>query len=115
MVDVLTAAAHFDQRRPGKADVEAWLVALGPAIPKDDAIECVVEHYRRSTDRVMPAHVLALWEDLKATRRAAHGYPTAAQLEAAGWDPDVPGTYVHAIRNLAKAVEAGADPKALTS
>jgi hypothetical protein len=55
---VLTRAASFDQRTLGDADVDAWFQVIGDL----DFAECmakVIEHYRSSTDRLMPAHLRA--------------------------------------------------------
>jgi len=58
MALVLGKAAAFDQRTLGDADVEAWRECLGDAIDFDTAMERVTEHYRVSTERLMPVHLL---------------------------------------------------------
>lgn len=53
---VLAKAAAFDQRTIGRADIAAWHEALSD-LDVDVALEAVTRHYRRRTDRLMPAHV----------------------------------------------------------
>jgi hypothetical protein len=63
MAMVLTKASAFDLRTVGDADVEAWHECIGDRISFDAAMERVTEHYRHSTDRLMPAHLLAGEDD----------------------------------------------------
>lgn len=72
IVDVLTAAAAFDQRTVGRADVIAWHAAIG-TLPKDDAIAGVVAHYCESEDRLKPVHVIRHVEATRAARLRKHG------------------------------------------
>jgi hypothetical protein len=64
---VLAAAGTFDARHtpPTKEDArvraEGWARALHPAMPVEFAIGAVVEHYGRTTQAVMPAHVNDAW------------------------------------------------------
>lgn len=53
---LLGMAAAYDYRTVGPADVEAWHAALGD-VPFDAAREALIQHYRESTDRLMPAHL----------------------------------------------------------
>lgn len=55
-VDVLTVAAAYDRRTIGQADAIAWHAAIGD-LPFRDARQAVIDHYRESTDWLMPAHV----------------------------------------------------------
>lgn len=64
---VLGVAAAFDRRTVGEADALAWSAAL-PDVTADEARQAVVDHYRDSSDWVMPSHVRRL---ALAARRAA--------------------------------------------
>jgi len=56
---LLTAISVADYRfNPGDLDIAFWAEELGD-IHLDVAIEAVKRHYRESTDRIMPAHVVA--------------------------------------------------------
>jgi hypothetical protein len=58
MALVLGKAAAFDARTVGEADVEAWLECIGDELDFQTAMERVTEHYRTSTQRLMPADLL---------------------------------------------------------
>lgn len=64
---VLAAAAAFDQRTVGHADVAAWHAALGE-LDYEDARDAVTRHYRRTAERVMPVHVLEHASDIRTER-----------------------------------------------
>jgi len=64
---VLAAAAAFDQRTVGHSDVAAWHSALGE-LDFEDARDAVTRHYRKSTERVMPMHVLELAAEIRSHR-----------------------------------------------
>lgn len=57
VADVLTLAASFDARTVGNADVEAWFLAIGD-LDFEETMAAVIEHYKTSTDRLMPAHLI---------------------------------------------------------
>jgi hypothetical protein len=84
---VLAAAAARDNRKVGTVDVLAWLQDIGDLNP-DDALAAVSEHYRESTDRIMPAHVrrLALAAE-KERRRAARELFESQALRELESDP----------------------------
>jgi hypothetical protein len=65
---VLAKAAAFDQRTVGRADAMAWAEALEDVAP-DDALAAVARHYRDSTDRIMPAHVNRITDEIARERR----------------------------------------------
>lgn len=44
---------------------QAWASALDSAIPVEVAREIVIEHYRRNTTVIMPAHVNAEWKRIR--------------------------------------------------
>jgi hypothetical protein len=76
-MEVLGAAAAYDQRTAGRADAEAWARAL-PDIAPDEAARAVVAWYSRRRDRIMPSDVRALvtaarndaWERANPQQRA---------------------------------------------
>lgn len=72
VVDVLTAAATFDQRNVGRSDVVAWHAAIGD-LTRDDAIAAVIKHYQESTDRMMPAHIRRNVDAVRDARLRKHG------------------------------------------
>jgi hypothetical protein len=76
---LLAVAAAFDNRTVGETDATAWSLALGDATLAE-ASAAVVEHYTTSTERVMPAHVVAA---VRSNRRA--------NLRGAGEMPFPPG------------------------
>ncbi len=76
---VLAAAAAFDQRTVGTADVAAWHAALSE-LDYADARDAITRHYRTTTDRVMPVHVLHFAEEIRSERAQrtwedANGHP----------------------------------------
>jgi hypothetical protein len=56
---LLAFIAAFDQRTVGRADVLAWHDVLG-GYEFDRCTAAVRRHFRESTDRLMPAHVVRL-------------------------------------------------------
>jgi len=64
---VLAAAAAFDQRTVGTADVAAWHSALGE-LDYADARDAVTRHYRTTADRIMPVHVLHYAGEIRSER-----------------------------------------------
>lgn len=47
---------------------QAWASALDDAIPVEVAREIVIDHYRRNTTVLMPAHVNAEWKRIREMR-----------------------------------------------
>ena len=77
-IDVLSAIAAYDQRTIGRADAEAWHLAIGD-LDRDLALEAVVIHHKTSTERCKPAHVRAAANGIRRTRaEAAHARRVAA-------------------------------------
>lgn len=66
-IDVLSAIAAYDQRTIGKADVEAWHLAIGD-LDRELATEAVVIHHKTSTERCKPAHVRSIAGGIRRTR-----------------------------------------------
>ena len=56
---VLVKASAYDLRTVGQVDVIAWHEALSD-IDFADALDAVTQHFRDSTERLMPAHVRRL-------------------------------------------------------
>jgi hypothetical protein len=54
---LLTVAAAFDNRKPDPDAAKAWSIALGD-LPFTDCRDAIVAHYQRTTDWLMPAHVI---------------------------------------------------------
>lgn len=80
---VLAKAAAFDRRTVGDTDILAWHDALSD-LPTADCLTAVTEHYRESTDWLMPAHIRRIANDLdRARRREAREQLEADELQAA--------------------------------
>lgn len=79
---MLAAAMAYDNRKPGEANIAAWMEAAHRGGWRfDEALEAVKAHYDESTEFLMPAHINAL---LRQSRR--HPAPFA-ELEAATSTP----------------------------
>lgn len=59
---ILAKAAAFDARTVGEADIEAWHECIGD-LDFTDAMEAVTSHYRHSSDRLMPSHLVIAAEE----------------------------------------------------
>lgn len=57
MALVLAKAAAYDARTLSEYDVEAWYECVGDLNFKE-CMQAVTEHYRDSTERLMPAHLV---------------------------------------------------------
>jgi len=68
---ILAIAVAIDPRlgavdEPGfRAKVEGWSLALSPAMEFDFAREAIGNHYKSSTDSIMPAHLNTQWSNHK--------------------------------------------------
>lgn len=69
---LLGRVAAFDRRPVGRAEVAAWQAALDD-IGYREAEAAVVEHFRASTDWLMPAHVRRLVAAARSERVEAAG------------------------------------------
>jgi len=67
---VLTKAAAYDLRTIGEADVLAWHEVLRE-YDFADAMEAVSRHYAEHTERLMPAHVRRIAQEIERDRRRA--------------------------------------------
>lgn len=81
--ELLTVACAYDSRRPDRARAIAWADALGD-LDADDCVNAIRQHYRVSTEWVMPAHIRRLVRVIREDRRA--GSVVKALQEA----PNVP-------------------------
>lgn len=80
---ILMRASAVDNRDPSAAADEVWADALtraGVAYP--DCLAAVGEHYARSTDRLMPGHMIAIAREFARERAAAAR--NRAAIEATG-------------------------------
>ena len=66
---LLAVAAAFDNRKPDADAAKAWSVALD-GYPFVDCRDAIVAHYRKTTDWLMPAHVLELVKRVRDKRIA---------------------------------------------
>ena len=64
---LLALMALYDNRTVGNADVLAWLKVIGD-LSYQDAETAVTEHYRDTTERIMPAHVRQRVKAIRAER-----------------------------------------------
>ncbi|SDP10348.1 hypothetical protein SAMN04515671_2942 [Nakamurella panacisegetis] len=76
---LLGVCAAFDMRTVGEADSKVWAAALGD-LDLGEASNAVVAHYSTTTERIMPASLMAA---VKANRRRI--------IAAAGEPPFPPG------------------------
>jgi hypothetical protein len=76
---ILAAAMAYDNRKPGAANLLAWMEAANRGRwTFTDALEAVHDHYAKSPDFLMPAHVTAF---IRAkTRQPAPAAEAIAQL-----------------------------------
>jgi hypothetical protein len=64
---LLTVAAAFDNRKPDPDAAKAWSIALGD-LPFVDCRDAIVAHYQRTTDWLMPAHVIGAVRKVRQNR-----------------------------------------------
>lgn len=56
VTNLLAIVQTYDQRTVGETDVHAWHGTLGD-LPFGHCRDAVIQHFKGSTDRLMPAHV----------------------------------------------------------
>lgn len=57
---LLAVAVAYDNRKPGEANIAAWLEAADRGRwTFEAAVEAIHEHYARSTEFLMPGHITA--------------------------------------------------------
>jgi len=93
---LLSFMASFDQRTIGEADAMAWGSVLGN-ISLEHAQEAVRRHYRTSSERAMPAHIVA---GVQKILEEVSGVPIGPGLssEVPDADPDDVRGYMGALR-----------------
>lgn len=69
VVDLLTLISARDNRNIGQITVMAWVGDVGD-LDFDDAARAVGEHFRESTDWLMPAHIRRIVKRLRDERLA---------------------------------------------
>jgi len=79
---VLATAMAYDNRRPGEANIAAWMEAADRGRWSfEAAVEAVHQHYATSTEFLMPAHVTKLVRS--AMRQPGPVSEAVAHLEGA--------------------------------
>jgi len=92
---LLALAAAFDRRTVGEADAMAWASTLDD-LRLEDCIDAVKNHYRESTEWIMPSHVRA---GVRAIHRERIAYVRQHDPHAVpDADPDDVPAYLAAIR-----------------
>ncbi len=76
---VLAMIGTYDRREFTPTDVEAWQAAWDPALTFEDARHAVSEHYRTSTDWLMPAHINRIAKARRDDRFQQKVLPTAEE------------------------------------
>jgi hypothetical protein len=56
---LLAKVQAYDRRTVGKSDIDAWYEALDD-VDLPPALAAVTQHYRQTTEFIMPAHIRAL-------------------------------------------------------
>ncbi len=78
---VLATAMAYDNRKPGEANIAAWMEAADRGRwTYEDAIEAVHQHYATSTQFLMPGHITAV---VRARLQLPAPAREVARLEAA--------------------------------
>jgi hypothetical protein len=69
---LLTVAAAFDNRKPDPDAAQAWALALD-GLPFIDCRDAIVQHYRGSSEWLMPSRVIATVRQVRNKRIAEAG------------------------------------------
>ena len=95
---LLAVVMAYDNRKPGEANVTAWLEqGVRCRWTYDEAREAVHAHFASSTDFLMPAHITA---HIRAERSRQPTHTPFAEIEgAAPADPERIGALVSALAN----------------
>jgi hypothetical protein len=72
---ILAKIAAYDRRTVGEADVEAWTEALDGLVTVQDAMTAVRDHFRESSEWLMPVDIIKRSKALRFRRINAAGYP----------------------------------------
>lgn len=99
---LLTMAAAYDARTIGEADVIAWHAVLQD-VDFADAQTALVDHFRISTYRLMPAHICQGVKAMRAERlRGVDILDLGSDV-----DPDDVETYIATVRRRRDDIAAG--------
>lgn len=89
---LLAVCAAYDNRKPDPDTAQAWALALD-GIRFHDARDVIVDHYKQSTDWIMPAHVRRGVKKLRGKRLEAMADPIPpadlTPLQTIAWLKDV--------------------------
>ena len=107
---VLSVAVTFDARLkpPSREDAQAraaaWAAALDEDLPQQSAERIVIEHYRESTEAVMPAHVNRAWRQRKreALAQEREAAERRALTESAETAVPMPESVKYALQNMVR-------------
>lgn len=72
---ILCKIAAYDRRTIGEADATAWAEALDGLVTIEDALTAVRDHFRESTEWIMPKHVIERSGKLRSKRIRESGLP----------------------------------------
>jgi hypothetical protein len=89
-VAILLALANGHDQRQGLDDVKvrAWFTLIqqeAPDMQYDFANKKINEHYGRTTDMLMPAHLVTAWKNYRRTLMDQHSLPTAVGVPMPDW------------------------------
>jgi hypothetical protein len=89
-VAVLLALANGHDQRHGIDDVkvQAWHSLFqqeAPDMPREWAVERINFHYARSTEMLMPAHLVTMWKQKKRTEAERVSLPTGEAVPMPEW------------------------------
>lgn len=70
---LLTVASGFDRRKPDEVAAQGWAIALKD-YAFEDCREAIVAHYSRTTEWLMPAHVIQIVKNVRWSRVQELGY-----------------------------------------
>lgn len=117
-IALLTIASGFDNRQPDRDTPRFWAEALAD-VNYDDARTVIIEHFKHSTEWLMPAHIIKGVRKLESDR--VESAPNVYELEPPTWVTELEGeefdaAYLVWIKEQARRVrrgepvEAGPDP-----
>ncbi len=72
---ILAKISAYDRRTVGEADIEAWTEALAGQVTVQDALTAVRDHFRESSDWLMPSAVIERARTIRRARVRTIGTP----------------------------------------
>jgi hypothetical protein len=72
---ILAKIAAYDRRTVGEADVEAWAEALDGLVTVQDAMTAVRDHFRESSEWIMPVDIIKRSRGIRSLRINLAGAP----------------------------------------